>query len=141
MLASLLLEGHNRNVDEELQQKIHKKTPTLSNNEIIINWNKIVFHIHVSKIFKVLKFQVLARMQENGNTHVDNNCINWYTFWRRIWWELIKVMLHVLEDLWILLTRVTLSLGHKETGAGMFIALMLTFITSLKYWITRDNLS
>ena len=37
MPASLLLEGHNRNVDEELQQKIHKKTPTLSNNEIIIN--------------------------------------------------------------------------------------------------------
>lgn len=80
MPASLLLEGHNRNVDEELQQEILKKIPTLANNEVIINWNKIVFHIHVSKIFKVLKFQVLAKMQENGNTHVDNNCINWYNF-------------------------------------------------------------
>ena len=72
-------------------RKFTRRHP-LSNNEVIINWNKIVFHIHISKMFKVLKFQVLARMQENGNVHVDNNCINWYIFWRRIWWAIVKVM-------------------------------------------------
>lgn len=123
-------------MDKEYQQEIHKNIPTLSDNEVIVNWSKIAFHIHVSK---VLKFQVLARMQENGNLHVANGRINWYTNLEN---NLVRSSKS--EDrhtLWILLESVALPLVHKETGTGMFTAFMLMFTALLKYWTTRKNLN